>query len=58
MRGFWFHPAGCNCLYNGAGFLEQECFQCQEDARSTVDATESDHNLEVSIERGNMSVQP
>lgn len=31
--GFWFHPVGCDCLYNPHGFLVQECFQCEEAAR-------------------------
>lgn len=31
--GFWFHPVGCDCLYNPRGFLVQECFQCEEAAR-------------------------
>jgi hypothetical protein len=33
--GFWFRPAGCDCLYNPHGFLEQECWQCEEEARAT-----------------------
>lgn len=27
--GFWFHPVGCDCLYNPQGFLERECAACE-----------------------------
>lgn len=48
----------CTCVYSRRGFLEIECFECEEAAsmfEPPMDATEGEHNLEQSLERGTQS---